>query len=668
MPESKWISPTNSYPDAYRGYADIDDVTILKGVETEITALNADKIEAASCDEGEQITYHINKTDTKYFIAKYNYQTAEDSRTTIIKKALYPVMWEIHNSSSWLISKPNTVARLAATDIDTLKDCYLYIKFNIVNMKKLGNLKLSLVDSDGGTVSEFSIKLTAQSAMRISLNKLFAETSITHYEECYLQITLTDSTGQNICQFAVVCIEDDIFVENYSLQSMKDTIYIMWSEYSLKVGRECILINLNHPWEKLVHIPIPDGETEITIDKASLNPGIYKSTIQKLSPPSEDSANSLNLSNLKQIRDRHFLVPNSDSQQPSLFEDFLICLLSVPFVSKDKQTKWLKICAQKWRNVKSSFFDDIDKAAYSYISLCRIFEQDNNIQLKDDLQAILDEALIYIGHLDSGLILSWLEHNNINFTYQRSFFYKCGLEALLFIDLLNEQNAALLNKLDENVYGFWRLINNTSTGYNWAGISDVKQFFEFNNGEPTIFTTRNFGDIDAYKKFYEFHYMKYMNGRDRIGKGRYVSPLSQTAQNLSLVLSEFEKKYEINENRVFGKTRLQMVLEWRDSHPHQDRKDLEDRLSSIERLYPELKKRPEYIAAMPYLMARLEDKDLSYYGALIALAAHCVRHNQLPFKGDLDQLVIYAIHQLDVLYYRDAVLFEINFNKHLIFN
>jgi hypothetical protein len=209
----------------------------------------------------------------------------------------------------------------------------------------------------------------------------------------------------------------------------------------------------------------------------------------------------------------------------------------------------------------------------------------------------------------------------------------------------------MIADIDENMAGFINLIQseNKSKGLNWAGISDVsvlqkEDLFGESDNNTTFLTDENLG-----KSNYITQYFKYVSNCILHPKN-----LSKSTRDF---IMEFQKQNKIEETAIFGKTRLNLVVEWRSEN--KSVKEIQDNLSRILNIPCDHSLRNNFCDVFNILSKRELDDEIGYYIGLIAVYASFIRSGLMEERIEFSRLLNYTISKCEKLYYRDAIVIEL---------
>jgi hypothetical protein len=191
--------------------------------------------------------------------------------------------------------------------------------------------------------------------------------------------------------------------------------------------------------------------------------------------------------------------------------------------------------------------------------------------------------------------------------------------------------------------------DNNSRGLSWAGISDIEVLKEEDL----------FGDGDADTTFLT---------EENLGKSSYINDYYQYVSNCLLrpknmlktsaeFLREFQREQVVQETIIFGKTRLHLLVEWKENNRKANQ--LQERLSLVIDTPCKNELKDQFKDAFDAISKRRRDDELGYYIGLIALYASFIRNGLMKETKEFSHLLHYTIETCEKLYYRDAIIIEL---------
>lgn len=108
---------------------------------------------------------------------------------------------------------------------------------------------------------------------------------------------------------------------------------------------------------------------------------------------------------------------------------------------------------------------------------------------------------------------------------------------------------------------------------------------------------------------------------------------------------------------IFGKTRLQLLVEWKENTEESSK--IQERLSLVINTPCKKELEEEFKDAFEVISKRRTDDELGYYIGLITLYASFIRNGLMQETKQFSRLLNYTIETCEKLYYRDAIVIEL---------
>lgn len=642
------IDAQSYWPSKNEGYVNnIQTLKISRNVELEI--YNAEKLSDTYHGEYRYIRYKINNHD-RFLIGEYRYKVNDYNFTASFKKSVYPITWGIIGINNEIVDLSSKVYTFTPVEFSDATNPYLLFHFNIESNVEIETLTIDLIGSDRTTVWSNSYHIVNKNGLRISLNPILFEIQNTNNAiDFHLRATLLDSNKIPITTFLIAKFQDEVVIHDVKYNINDNVIAFTWNEAGACFGRELILLNFLKPWKRSYRFLIEDKVCQISINKELLEDGIYRYVIQKEHDDifGEEQSDISSLNNFHKGR----IVIDGEKNFTSKMEEVLYYLLRTRFMKqKFIQIKLTEIKAQLNQIIVKVPYD-MDLLACAYLLHNRFFLE------KDDASEIIAifTSLFELFSSYKTEAIKYILESDFSKEDKKELLHKFYCNNLTTIPNLSDYLFNLLIEIDEDMAGFINLIqgDNHYQGLNWTGILSIDDLREVDifgdhDNASTFLTEENLG-----KTMYITEYFQYVT--DQLSYKRNVFKTSAD------FLREFQSKFKVEETVIFGKTRLQTLVEWKENH--KGGKDIKEKLSEIVKIpcSEELKKK--YKDAFVAIKKRSVDDEVGYYIGLIALYASFIRNRQMKETKRFSRLLNYTIKTCDKLYYRDAIIFELYLSR-----
>lgn len=633
------------WPSQYKGYENtIQTLRTSKNVELEI--YNAEKISEIMHEKYIEHRFKVTDKD-RFLIGEYRYTFNEHIFSTSIKKSIYPVSWGIIGLENEIIQFSSKVYNLTPLDLRISTDPYLLIAFDFGGYYDIPNLKVDLIGPDKEVFLSNTLSIKNKDRMRIPLNSHLFEIQQSSSEIDYqIQLTLIGSNDEIVSNFMVARFQDEVVIKN-SLHTQDDNgIYIKWDEKGTRYGREIVLFNFLKPWMNPYHIIIEDKTNEKHIDTTGMEDGVYKYLIQKESDDLFSGEDQAEVCSLRDFQKRKIEI-KGERKFTSDMERILYQILRSRFMKKELIPKRLSKIDSEIRSIQKRVPEDINYLAHAYILHDRFFSEEEDASRINELFTSLFES--FSG--DGKETMKYILESKFTKKYKKELLHKFHCNNLTSTTRLNEHLLMLLADIDEDMAGFIHLVesDNKSWGFNWAGISGIEvlkeeDLFGDDNSDTTILSDKNLG-----KSTYIADYFQYVSN--------CLQRPKNMMKNSADFLREFQREHTVQETKIFGKTRLQLLAEWRD-HSRVSMQ-IQEKLAFVIDIPCDRGLKEQFSDAFLAIAKRRNDDELGYYIGLIALYSSFIRNGLMRDRKEFSRLLHYTIKKCGKLYYRDAIIIEL---------
>jgi hypothetical protein len=637
------IDENDYWPTNYQGYVkNVHTIRASKSVEIDI--YNAEKVFESQHDDYNIHRFIIKEKD-RFLIGDYKYTVNGHMYSTSIKKSVYPISWGIVGLNDEVIDLSGRVYTLTLQELSNATNPYILFSFNFDQVYDIQTINIDLIGPDERIIRSNNFAVRNNDGLRMPLNSTLFEIQNTNSAiDFYLRATLFDSKNIPVTSFIIARFQDEVLIDHASYSVSENEIYFTWTEHGACRGRELVLINFLRPWLKPYRYRIEDETCEITVKTANLEEGIYRYIIQKEPDYLFDEQVS-EVSSLKDFQ-KGKIVIKGEKNFSSLMEKILYHLLRTRFMKREYIPRTLAGIKSEIRKISDIVADDINKLANAYILHNRFYLQ------KDDstkIMQLFDELFDLFSNYRNAVIKYVLESDFLK-EDKKELLHKFHCNNLTTTTKISDYHFKLLTEIDENMAGFFNLIqaNNNSKGLNWAGISSIDVLTEADlsvgRTNRTFLTEKNLGKTSYITDFYQ-----------------YVSECLKRTKNLSKTSAEFYREFEkeksIQETKIFGKTRLQLLVEWKGNNREADQ--IQEKLSLVLNIPCKQELKDQFKDAFDLICKRRPVDELGYYVGLIALYASFIRNGLMDETKQFSHLLHYTIETCDKLYYRDAIIIEL---------
>lgn len=639
------VDKNEYWPSTYQGY--LNNTQLIRtstGVELEI--FNAEKISEINRDHHIDYRFKVNDRD-RFLIGEYRYPFNGNVYTTPFKKSIHPISWGIIGIDNEIIDLSSRVYSLTLKDFSNATDPYLLFSFEFDPRDDIQYLTFNLIDSEQNILQSNNISVKNKDGYRIPLNsysmEVFNSDLVIDY---HLRVSLFDSNEFLVTSFLVARIQEEVMVENAQFSQTENEILITWKETGTLIGRECVLLNFLKPWENPYHFKIEDKARNIVIYNNNLEKGVYRYFIQKETEDLFFEEAEAEICTLKDFQ-KGLIQEKGEPNFSTDIERILYQLLRTCFLKKEKIPNKLKQIELEIRSLKVKVPDDIHYLSYAYVLHNRFLTH------KQDAPKVnqLFNALFDLFSRHGKETIRYVLESDFSVQYKKVLLHKFYCNNLTSNTRFTNYQLKLLDGIDEDMSGFIQLIQteNKTRGLNWAGISDIGVLREedlFGDGEnkATFLSDENLGISSNITKY--FLYVA-----DSLHRPKNISKRTED------FIRDFQKEHLIRETKIFGKTRLRLLAEWKEKN--HDSKEIQDRLADILNIPCNKELINQFEDAFRAVSKRRYDDELGYYIGLIALYASLIRNGLIQETVEFKRLLHYAIEKCGKLYYRDAIVIEL---------
>jgi hypothetical protein len=652
VPYSTFIADKNEYwPSSHQGYVN-NTRSIRTGTSVELEVYNAEKVAELNRGDHKVYRYKVNERD-RFLIGEYRYQFNGNTFSTSIKKSIHPISWGIIGIENELIDLSSKVYTLTLENFATATDPYLLFAFDFDLQDEIEFLKFDLVGSDQMILQSHYVSIDNKDGLRIPLNSfLFEVQNAAAAIDYQLRVSLYDSREFVATSFLVARLQEEVVVVNAQFTQTDTDIHFKWEESGTCCGRECVLVNFLKPWEAPYHFKIEDKSCELHILNESLTEGVYRYLIQKEKDDlffDEVEAEICSLSNFQKGR----IIIRGENHFSTDLVSILYRLLRSRFLKKEQVPRRLAGIESEIPNLQVKVPEDIHYISAAYILHERF------LNVKDDAPRVVKifDSLFDLFSSYGKETIKYVLESDFSTSFKKDLLHKFYCTNLTSAIRFNDLQMKLLSEIDEDMAGFINLIQSEQKmrGLNWAGISDLGVLREedlFGDGEceATFLSDENLGKSSYINDYFN-----------------YVYDCLQRPKNLSKrtddFLREFQRDKSVQETSIFGKTRLHLLVDWRDKN--KDFKMIQAKLSDVIDIPCNHELKLQFSDAFQAISKRKYDGDdeLGHYIGLIALYASFIRNGLMKDRKEFSKLLNFTIRKCGKLYYRDALLIELYMNQ-----
>jgi hypothetical protein len=652
VPYSTFIADKNEYwPSSHQGYVN-NTRSIRTGTSVELEVYNAEKMAELNRGDHNVYRYKVNERD-RFLIGEYRYQFKGNIFSTSIKKSIHPISWGIIGIENELIDLSSKVYTLTLEDFATATDPYLLFAFDFDLQDEIEFLKFDLVGSDQMILQSHYVSIDNKDGLRIPLNSfLFEVQNAAAAIDYQLRVSLYNSREFVVTSFLVARLQEEVVVANAQFTQTETAIHFKWEESGTCCGRECVIVNFLKPWEAPYHFKIEDKSCELHILNESLTEGVNRYLIQKENDDlffDEVEAEICSLSNFQKGR----IIIKGENHFSTDLESILYRMLRSRFLKKEQVPRRLAGIESEIPNLQVKVPEDIHYISAAYIMHERF------LKVKDDAPRVMKifDSLFELFSSYGKETIKYVLESDFSTSFKKDLLHKFYCTNLTSAIRFNDLQMKLLAEIDGDMAGFINLIQSEQkmSGLNWAGIPDLSVLREedlFGNGdsESTFLSDENLGKSSYINDYFNYVY-------DSLQRPKNLSKRTDD------FLREFQRDKSVQETSIFGKTRLHLLVDWRDKN--KDFKMIQARLSDVIDIPCDHELKLQFSDAFQVISKRKYDGDdeLGYYIGLIALYASFIRNGLMKDRKAFSKLLNYTIRKCGKLYYRDALLIELYMNQ-----
>lgn len=639
------MNPNEYWPSNVYGY--LNQVhTIRTSKKAELDFFNADKMGEIHKDD--YLYYKFKLTEkNRFLIGEYKYRYFENLYKTPVKVNIFPIAWGINENENGTIEFASKMYIFTLRDFANSTDPYLLFSFGFHSSFDIQTIKIELIDIDQQIVTQNERSIVNKEGLRISLNPfLFEIQNRTESHVDYnLRVSLLNSNERIVTSFIVARFQDEMVIRNCHLTQLENEVVINWKEEGSKSGREIVMVNFIKPWKKPYHFDVVDKTTEFRMKIDHLDSGIYKYFIQKKSENLFFDEIEAEICTLNQPKKGRIRVRGGDNDSSSPMERVLCEIMKVRFLKPEFVDKRLLKIRNEIKNLSVQLPEDLKMLSYAYI----LYHRFPSKRLKaSDVSNIFDSLFDLFAN-DKTETLRFILDSTFSIEYKKQLLKKFYCTILTYKPKLNDIQLKMLAKVDENVYGFIHLIQseNKVVGLNWAGISDIcilKEEGLFGEEYHSFLSEENLGKILYIEQYFQYLYQSIQHPRN-------------FSKSTADFLREFQNQQDVRETKIFGKTRLQLLVEWREQT--KEITHVQEQLAEALNICNDSHLKKHFMDVFQALSKRKEADEIGYYIGLIALYASFIRNGLMSETKEFRNLLCYTIEKCNKLYYRDAIIIEL---------
>ncbi len=647
VPFGKFQIDKNDYwPTNYQGY--VNHIQLIRTSNTvELDIYNAEKVSEIQRDDYTLHRYKVNDKE-RYLIGEYRYTSNGEVFSTSIKKSIYPVSWGIIGLENEIIELLSRLYTLTPQELRDATDPYLLYAFDFDALYDIQNLRIELIGADKNIVLSNTISIKNKDGLRVPLNSYLLEVQNNSSTEIdyHLRVTLLDSNDIPISRFLVARFQDEVVVKNSQFTQSENDIHIKWEERGTRYGREIVLQNFLKPWLPPYHFKVEDKSCEVIINSEMLEEGIYKYLIQKETDDLFLEDSEAEICSLKDFQ-KGIIVVKGENHYSTDMERVLYQLLRSRYLKRESALRKLQQIDSNSSSIRVKVPEDINLLANAYILHNRFFLE------KEDASTVakIFESLFDLFSSYGSETIRYILESDFSTVFKKELLHKFYCNNLTSTPRLNEFQYNLLVDIDEDMAGFINLIqsDNNSRGLNWAGLSGIDVLREedlFGEGDTaaTFLSDENLGKPSNIADYFQYVYTSLQRTKN----------MNKTSGDF---LREFQRQHVVQETMIFGKSRLQLLAEWKDHNKASI--EIQERLAYVLEVPCDSNVREQFKDAFDALSKRKTDDELGYYIGLIALYASFIRNGLMNERKMFSHLLHYTIEKCQKLYYRDAIVLEL---------
>lgn len=633
------------WPTYYNGYQNCTQmIQTTKNVEIEI--YNVENCTKIQHDECNTYRFKVNEKE-RFLIGEYKYSYNEYQFSTQIKKSIQPISWGIIGLEKNIVNLSSMVYKLTLLDLMNTTDPYLLFEFNFDTIYEIQTIEIDLVGPNENNIQSITKTILNKDGLCVSLNPFMFEVQNSNdVIDFHLRVSLYNSTNNFVTSFIIARFQEEVIIEDANFAVLENEIAFTWKEQGICSGRELILYNFLRPWRKPYNFPLEDKICDKTINTQCLEDGIYYYLIQKEPDNLFDEVKE-DVCSLTDFQKRRIRILKEEKNFSSDIEKVLYRLIRSRFLKSEKVPNYLESIKSQVSQISIRFPEDIHMLSNAYILHERFYmDKEDASEVINIFASLFD---LYSGYRNE--TFKMILESDFSTEYKKKLMHQFYCNNLLSTIEISDFELKLLAEIDEDMAGLVNLLqnNNNNMWLNWAGISGIdvlveEDIFGDKDINSTIFSEKNLG-----KSSYILDYFHYV--ADNLHRPKNALKTSGE------FLREFQKNQTVEETHIFGKSRLQLVVEWKEKNC--DVELIQENLSLILNAPFDNKLKEDYKDAFFAISKRKIEDELGYYVGLIALNASFVRHGLAEETRHFNRMLNFTIEKCGKLYYRDAIIIEL---------
>ncbi len=632
------------WPEFSKGYT-VNELDILASKDVEIDCYNSINHSYTEQKKGVIHKFLFGMGESSFF-GEYKYERLGSVLRVEIKKHIHPIEWGFIGMGSQIIEMKSRVNSLVLKELNQISDPMLLFGFDIRQEYNVKYLKLNLRHRNLEVIHQEEYDIENKTSLRIPINNYITCIHQDDYIDYQLYVCLYNMNEDRISEFLVARIQDEVVINDIVKNEDDNNVYLSWSEQGTLIGRECVLVNFTRPWISPIHINIEDGKRELSIKKGEIETGIYRYVLQKeredlFGETEEDLCSGYNFQR-GPIQIVHDIICDTRLQK------CLTAILNIQFMKVEARMPKLERTSKSISDIDIESSKDIVSISNAFLIFDRFYhqgtEKEYGIRLFDQLFSKF--------YLKPNITMEFILNSSFTREVKKSLLHKFGC-----INVIKPSSIAMSLRrkivgIDEDLFGFISAIEDPedTAGLNWMGITSLTDLYKqdlFDDVEEaeSFISERNMGNSE-----YLFRYFQYV--------AEAMLRPKNTTKSSEEFLREYLREVEIDEAYIFGKSRLQLVVEW--INKTKDHRDVKERLRKITSISIDRTLIRDYSDIFKIMNKRNEFNDeLGYYIGLVALYGAFVRNGLTNASLDMIDLLNFTISKCEKVYYRDAVLIEL---------
>jgi hypothetical protein len=632
------------WPDYRKGYT-VNELSILASKEVEIDCYNS--INHTYTDQKNGVFHKFQFTmGESCFFGEYVYERLGRYLKVEVKKHIHPIEWGFIGMGNQIIEMKSRVNSFTLKELNQSPDPILLFGFDIRRDYNVKYLKIKLLHRNKEIVYQEEYIIENKPALRVPINSFIGSIKQDDLIDYQLCLSLHNSCDDKITEFLVARIQDEVVVNDIVKNEDERKVYLTWSEQGTMIGRECVLVNFTRPWNKRIHIEIEDGKCELIIEKDKMETGIYKYVIQK---EKEDlfGESEENICEMYNFQRGPIQIVQENIGETKL-QKCLSALMNTHFMKVEARMPRLERISKSISEITIESAEDVASISNAFIIFDRFYHQSTE---KEYAKELFNQLFSKI-YLKSRIAIEYVLNSNFTRETKKILLHKFGCINVIKPSSIPTSLKRKIVEIDNDLFGFLSVIEEPEdeAGLNWIGMTSINDLYRqdlFVNEEDTesFIAERNMGNCE-----YLFRYFQYVSEA-------MLRP-KNTTKSSEEFLREYLREVEVDETYIYGKSRLQLVVEW--INKTKDHRDVKERLRKITSVSIDRTLVREYSDIFKIINKRNEFNDeLGYYIGLVALCGAFVRNGLMNASLELIDVLNFAITKCEKVYYRDAVLIEL---------